>query len=99
MRAGMLLISLILMGGLGAGVYLGSKLKRTRAIEQETQDRAQLASQNIKGDLEGKRQRDEIVLGWLNEHELLRPEVFAGFKHLSENVGGKVISCPKCKEL
>lgn len=98
MRTGIMLIGLILTAGTFAGVYLGVKLKHIRKIEQETQDRAQLASQNIKDDLEGKRQRDEIVLGWLNEHELLQPEVFVGFNHLSENVGGKIISCPKCKE-
>lgn len=85
------IIGFILAGGTGAAIYLGSKLRTTRAVEQETQDRAQLASQNIKGDLGAKRQRDDLVRGWLSEHEIL-----SSAKHLPENVGGKIISCPKC---
>jgi hypothetical protein len=91
-------VPLLVAGTIIAG-YLGMRLRKIKAIEEETQARASAASENIKADLEAKRQRDELRRNWDNEHMLISDEAFVGFTHLSVNIGGTIVSCPKCKEL
>lgn len=94
-----MLLAVLVTGGTGVAMYVGLKLRRTLGIEQETQNRAKKASEDIKSDLEFKRQRDKLQRDWENEHLLFSEETFAGFSHFTENIGGVNVSCPKCKEL
>ena len=87
-----MLLGILLTGGTGVAVYLGSKLRNDKK-------RAALASKSIKAELEAKRQRDEIRRNWENEHILFSDEAFTGYAHFSVNIGGTTVSCPKCKEL
>lgn len=98
MRALVLLVPFLVGGVIVAGFY-GNKLRKIRVIENETQERAKNASENIREDLELKRQRDELRKSWDIEHVLLRDDVFAGFKHEEQTIGGIVVSCHKCKEI
>jgi hypothetical protein len=99
MKNSMVLLAALVVGGTGMAAYVGLKLRKTLGIERETQDRAEKASENIKADLEAKRQRDELRRNWENEHLLLSDETFAGFAHFTTTIGGINVSCPKCKEL
>jgi RNA binding exosome subunit len=88
-----------LVGGVIAAGYYGNKLRKIRVIENETQERAKNASENIREDLELKKHRDELRVNWDNEHRLFSDESFTGFEHTTQVIGGVIVSCHKCKEI
>jgi hypothetical protein len=92
MRAMMTLIGSILILGTGLSVYLGAKMKVTKK-------RAIAASKQIKLTTEQHQARMKLRRDWDNEHAVLSDATFAGFKHLPTEIGGVVVSCPKCEEL
>lgn len=88
----MAFIGVILTGGTAVSVYLGMKLKVTKA-------RARKASAEIRQHAEENRARRKLRSDWDNEHQVLSDNAFAGFKHETQTIGGIEVSCPKCKEL